>query len=148
MRTTLVALALTVASCCGAPANKPSGNSTGTTAPTTTTAAAAEPPASVELKTLLKDYQDNEVRADSLYKNKVFSFSGKIGDIGVSLGSPFLKIGLTGDQFEHPVVQCMFSKGSNEKLAAMSKGSMVKVRGKVSGLMMLNVVVRDCDTVP
>ena len=42
----------------------------------------------------------------------------------------------------------MFSKGSNEKLAAMSKGSMVKVRGKVSGLMMLNVVVRDCDTVP
>lgn len=143
MRFFVVALALSIASCCNAPPPKKEGSTLGGAA-----SPPSEAPVQVELKTLLKDYQDNEVKGDSLYKGKTFSFSGKINDIGVSLGSPYLKIGLTGEKLEHPAVQCMFDKSSNDKIAAMSKGSAVKVKGKVSGFMMLNVVVRDCDFLP
>jgi hypothetical protein len=102
----------------------------------------------VDLKTLLKDYEANEVRADGLYKGKRVAVSGKINNIGVSLGRPHLIVGLTGDAMEHPALQCNFGKGESEKIATMSKGQAVKVTGKITGFLLLNVVASDCEVAP
>lgn len=130
--------ALLLSGCC---VNAPSGGSAGGTK------SAEEPAVAVDLATLLKDYQDNEVRADGLYKGKRVEIAGKISDIGVSLGRPHLQIGLKGTPHEHPVLQCGFGKGESDKIATLAKGADVKVVGKVGGKI-LHVVASDCQLLP
>ncbi len=134
-------LALWLASCC---VPVPTGDKA---SPGGSPAAEKAPVAAqaVDLKTLLKDYKDNEVRADGLYKGKVVETSGKIADIGVSLGRPHLTINQTGEKLDHPALQCNFGKDQSDKIAQLAKGAPVKVAGKVSGFFVLNVVAGDCE---
>jgi hypothetical protein len=113
-------------------------------------AAAPAAPASaevVELKTLLSEYKDNEVRADAAYKGKLVRVSGKVGDIKKDiLNHPYVTVG-SGAQFEIPTVQCMLEDSSAGAAMQLSKGAKVTVQGNVKGLMM-NVLIDDCVIVP
>jgi len=106
----------------------------------------AEAPKQVDIKTLLREYADNEVRADSSFKGQVILTSGVVDDVKKDItNSIYVTVG-TGKQFEIPQVQCFFDDEHAAKAAALSKGAKVGIRGRVSGLMM-NVVVRDCEFV-
>ena len=103
--------------------------------------ASAQP---VALVTLLKEYKDNEVRADSQFKGKFVRIAGKVGDVKKDFADkPYVTLG-TGAAFEIPQVQCMLSDSSISRASSLSKGSPVEVSGRVDGLMM-NVLMRDCD---
>ncbi|MGK3965053.1 hypothetical protein WMF38_12825 [Sorangium sp. So ce118] len=124
-------------------------------ATTATTAAAAkqEEPApreaaiAVDVKKLLGEYHDNEVRADSAFKGKLVQTSGVVGDVKKDItGSIYVTVG-TGAMLEIPVVQCFVADGEADAAAALSKGQKVTVRGRVDGLMM-NVLVKDCQINP
>jgi len=104
------------------------------------------PPKTVELRTLLAEYADNEVRADSNFKDHVIQTSGVVDDVKKDImNSVYITVG-TGRQFEIPQVQCFVADEHVNKAASLSRGSRVQVRGRVQGLMM-NVLVQDCEIV-
>lgn len=103
-------------------------------------------PEAISLKELLSEYASNEVRADDAYKGHVVEFSGIAGGLQRgTLGGINLTIG-TGKTFERPEVTCFFDQRQTEKVKAINKGERVRVKGKVSGLM-VNVVVDHCELV-
>jgi hypothetical protein len=104
----------------------------------------AEAPKLVEIRTLLREYADNEVRADSNFKDQVIQTAGIVDDVKKDItNSIYVTLG-TGKQFEIPQVQCFFDDAQAQKAASLSKGAKIGVRGRVSGLMM-NVLVKDCE---
>lgn len=129
-----------MAACCSAPPQKEGAGTGAGPAP----AGPAQPAQHVEIKTLLSEYKDNEVRADGAYKGKVIEVSGKAGDIKKDvLNKIYITVG-TGQTLEIPVVQCMVSDAQTAKASALSKGTAVTVKGKVKGKMM-NVILEDCE---
>lgn len=118
---------------------------TGETQPSSALGAAAalEPAQNVELKTLLGEYKDNEVRADGAFKGKRVRVEGKVGDVKKDiLNHAYVTVG-TGQTFEIPTIQCMLDESEVGKAAQLSKGAKVAVEGTVKGLMM-NVLIDDC----
>ena len=112
------------------------------TSSSTTTSSSSDTyssPISVSADQLYREYSDNEIAADTTYKNKSVVVSGTVKSLGKDiLGSPYVVLDagfLLG-------VQCVFSR-SDTSLARVSKGDSISVRGRVSGKMG-NVVVRDC----
>ena len=100
----------------------------------------------VEIRTLLKEYGDNEVRADEAFKGRVIQTSGVVGEVKKDIvGDTYVLVG-TGRQFELPVLQCSLDSNQVKKAAALTKGARVTVRGRVTGLMM-NVQAGDCEVV-
>ncbi len=110
-------------------------------------APAREAAQQVDIKTLLKEYGDNEVRADNAFKGKLVQVTGLVGDVKKDItGGIYVTVG-TGGMLEIPVVQCSIAEGEAPAASALSKGQQVTVRGRVSGLMM-NVQVSDCEINP
>ncbi|GEL72986.1 OB-fold protein [Myxococcus virescens] len=121
-------------------------NRSGASSEGTSAATNRPPPKDVELRSLLSEYSDNEVRADSNFKDHVIQTAGIVDDVKKDImNSVYITVG-TGRQFEIPQVQCYVADDHVNKAANLSKGSRVKVRGRVQGLMM-NVLVRDCEIV-
>ncbi|WP_434042221.1 MULTISPECIES: OB-fold protein [Sorangium] len=141
----------------GAPA-RPVAEAPGAAVPATTQPAAEPAPAKpeapqreaavkVEIKQLLGEYGDNEVRADNAFKGKLVQVTGLVGDVKKDItGGIYVTVG-TGGMLEIPVVQCSISESEAGAASALSKGQRVTVRGRVSGLMM-NVQVSDCEINP
>ncbi|WP_437896743.1 OB-fold protein [Sorangium sp. So ce124] len=101
----------------------------------------------VDIKKLLGEYHDNEVRADGAFKGKLVQVTGLVGDVKKDItGSIYVTVG-TGTMLEIPTLQCFVAEGETGAAAALSKGQKVTVRGRVDGLMM-NVLVKDCEINP
>lgn len=97
-----------------------------------------------ELRQLLAIYEDNELKGDGAYKDKLVRVTGKVGDVKNDIiGDPFITVGTGRGALEIPVVQCSLSESEKTKAANLTKGQSVTVRGRVSGLMM-NVLFDDC----
>jgi hypothetical protein len=95
------------------------------------------------IATLLKEYQDNEVRADTQFKGKYVEVSGKVDDVKKDvIDQMYVTVG-TGKAFEIPQVQCYFDEKQKARASALSKGKPVTVRGRVEGLL-FNVMLKDC----
>jgi hypothetical protein len=98
----------------------------------------------VDIRTLLSEYSDNEVRADSAFKGRYVQVDGIVNDVKRDiLNSIYVTLG-TGRLLEVPQVQCFFSEAQATKAAWLSKGAHISVRGRVDGLM-VNVLLRDCE---
>lgn len=100
----------------------------------------------VTAKTLTKDYSDNEVAADQKYKNKssYFLVSGAIDSISKDFtGTPY--VSLRGNEMFHNV-QARFSDGAVDILATLKKGQTVSFVCTVSGLVVAQVMLRNCET--
>jgi hypothetical protein len=130
---------------------RPTASSSGSTAPTTGVVNAAAPAererrdfTDVQIGTLLSEYKDNEVRADSQFKGKYFRVSGVVDAVAKDMmNSMYVTVG-TGAAFELPKVQCMLRSDQATMASKLSKGSRTSVMGKVEGKMM-NVLLRDCE---
>lgn len=86
------------------------------------------------------------MRADANFKNHVIQTDGVVDDVKKDImNSVYITVG-TGRRFEIPQVQCFVADNQVGKAANLSKGSRVRVRGRVQGLMM-NVLVKDCEIV-
>lgn len=109
-----------------------------------TAAAAATPaPTVVDIHTLLSEYKDNEVRADSTYKGKWIQTDGLVKDVKKGMfDQPYMVLG-TGAVFEIPRVRCKLDAKNAKTAESLSKGTQVTIVGKVHGLM-LDVQLDDC----
>lgn len=82
---------------------------------------------------LFKEYSDNEVAADAKYKGKVVVVSGTVQNIGKDMmDQAYVVIGGSGLM---DGVQCTFTKGENNSVAALTKGVVVNIKGEVTGKM-------------
>ncbi|RCX20846.1 putative nucleic acid binding protein [Anaerobacterium chartisolvens] len=97
----------------------------------------------VTAEELAKAYDDNEVKGNQLYKNKLAEITGKIDSIGEVLGQTYIVLSAEED-FAVTQVQCNFKdKDEIAKIAEMSKGDEVTVVGTIDGKS-LNVSVNKC----
>ncbi len=97
----------------------------------------------VNINSILKAYESNEVGADNQYKGRYIEVTGLIGDIKKDiLDNLYVTIG-TGKQFEIPQIQAFFDDSMNSQLGQLRKGNNITITGKVDGLMM-NVLMKDC----
>jgi hypothetical protein len=102
----------------------------------------AEPAIEVTATQLHKAYHANEVAADAQYKDKHVLVTGTVEGIKKdAFGSPYLSIE-SGQMFMN--LHCTFSRDSAGQLAQVSKGSSVKLAGRVSGMVVGSVMVKDC----
>ncbi len=91
-------------------------------------------------------YDNNKVAADAKYKDKILEVSGIVDSIGKDiLDDPYIT--LKGREYSLFGVQCMFSRASEGELAQVSKGQSITLKGKVSGELIGNVLVRGCTIV-
>ena len=92
---------------------------------------------------IVNEYDNNEIAADSRYKDKYVRISGVANDIGKDiLDSMYVTIG-EGADFELRSVQAFFPDEDEGALAGLRKGSRITVVCRIEGLM-LNVLGRDC----
>ena len=112
---------------------------------TSSSGAAATRSSAVHLNALglLDEYDANEIAANERYNDRVVTLTGIVTDIGADiLGTPYLTLpGRGGLSF----VQCMFDdQREARRLVNLTKGQRVTVQGRVSGKMLMNVILRDC----
>lgn len=112
-------------------------------APSSEPIAEVRPDLKIDAKTLLAEYSDNEVRADSKFKQKFVEVRGTVGEVKKDLtGEVYVTVG-TGADVEIPMLQCFAKQGALADFAALSREHDVVVRGRIDGLMM-NVLAKDC----
>ena len=102
-----------------------------------------KPALSVNAFQLVNDYKSNEIAADGRYKGKVLEVSGTIESIAKDIMDTMYVSLEGGGEFEMRGVQCYFADSENSKLAKLSKGQQITIRGKCDGLMM-NVLIKEC----
>ncbi|MGZ3457363.1 MAG: OB-fold protein [Archangium sp.] len=101
----------------------------------------------VELRTLLAEYTDNEVRADAAYKGQLIQTTGVVEDVKRDiLNTAYVIVG-TGRRYETRQVQCFVDEDQAKAVASLTQGSRITIRGRVAGLMLINVHVKDCELV-
>lgn len=98
----------------------------------------------ISSKTLSIEYDKNEIAADGQFKNKTLLIRGKIKAISKDVfGNPFLSLpGKNSFQGVH----AKFNEKNLQELAALKKGESVDVICKISGLVVGDVMARDCTT--
>lgn len=97
-------------------------------------------PDSIAAAKLYQEYEANEIAADKKYKGKKMRISGKVESIGKDvLNEPYITL-YAGDAAFH--VQCYLNDGAQAEI--LKKGDTIVLDGEVSGLSVLNVLVKDC----
>lgn len=90
---------------------------------------------------LYAGYRNNEVAADEKFKGKKLAITGTISDIGKDIADqPYISFRV--DDFES--VTCYFDNENVKAISKLSKGEKITVVGKCGGLILTNVVIRDC----
>jgi hypothetical protein len=101
-----------------------------------------EKPIVIDAVELSKAFNDNEIKANKDYEDKIAKISGEISDIGEVLGSTYVV--LAGVDMAFVDIQCFFKdKAEIDKIADKSKGDKVTIIGKIEGKS-INVDVKNC----
>lgn len=147
-----VAFLLAALLACGKKA--PSSDSSSPAPGTTAASVGAGGPAAAETATLVAapilthDYKSNEVKADATWKGKLVQIAGVVGEVKKDFtDSIYVTLGGRG-QFELENVHCMMRSDQAGAAADLVKGKAVFMRGRVKGLVIVSVIVEDCEIVP
>jgi RNA polymerase subunit RPABC4/transcription elongation factor Spt4 len=87
-------------------------------------------------------YEENEVKADSLYKGKTVRITGVINDIGKDILTDEPYITFAGDEYGFTGIQIYFNRAERGKIVNLSKGRTVTIVGKCDGKL-INVFIRN-----
>lgn len=99
-------------------------------------------PIAVDAQDLYSSFNSNQVAADQQYKDRIVSITGLVQNVGRDiLGTPYVMLA-SGKPYAVWGVQCLFSTSDEAKLARLTKGQKITVRGKVTGYL-INVIVED-----
>lgn len=96
----------------------------------------------------VQEYNDNEVRADEQYKNKLVVLYGTIEDIGKDIvDSTYITLS-DGQKYSLKNAQCMFDdEGEIHKVANLQKGDKVRIVGKCRGESLTIPLLKNCHIV-
>lgn len=102
-----------------------------------TTQTSTEAPVEISASELIKAYVDNEVKADTLYDDKILKITGYVNRISqtdnlIMDNEPIIYIG-TGNDIE-ACVRCYISADQKNIVAELEQGDKITVKGNCSGL--------------
>jgi len=98
----------------------------------------------ITARKLYAEYEENEIKADEKYKDTWLEVSGEIKDFGKDIfDNPYIII-KSGDEHSLGGVQCNIFDSEKPKVSKLSKGQLVIIKGKNSGMEMMSVVLNDC----
>jgi len=97
----------------------------------------------VESSKYQKDYEDNEVRADQSYLNKIFAVNGKVLSIDKSLGNVY-SIKLEGSRSMFSAPRAIMIDKYVPWMANLSKGQEVSLVCTGGGLWATSAIVKAC----
>lgn len=85
----------------------------------------------VDVDTLIKDYEDNEIAADEIYKNKKYEITGPVYDIGEMLGN--ISVTLSNEEFAVVAVRLNLKDKDKDHIAKLKKGEEITIIGIIEG---------------
>lgn len=140
MRKLLLPLILLLAGC-STPTPPSLSQKPNDAAPTHSTTPA---PVTIEISAvkLLKEYDENEVKADAAYKGKTLIVAGKVNRVGSYFDEP-LAIQIEGAMSILDVI-CSCDEPQRASLANLNKGQTVKVKGVNQGKG-VGIVLKNCE---
>lgn len=96
----------------------------------------------VDAEQIALDYENNEIAADEKYEDKIITVNGVVGEVNKDiLGNYSLELEISTVQ----MFICKFSEDKKEKLSKLTKGQKVKIQGKFSKTIYLDM--DDCDLI-
>jgi hypothetical protein len=99
----------------------------------------------ISAEQLYNEYQANEIRADSMYKEKTLRVTGKIVDFNIGVfGSQYITLDTGHVFFSLGGVDCHLSSSETEKAANLSKGQRITVVGIGNGYSLDTIYLRRC----
>jgi len=97
---------------------------------------------SVSASDLYTQYDENEVNADKLYKDKLLQLSGVVDSVSVTLGQIQVIIN-DGQEWSLVMVFCDFEDYQSDAVSALKKGDNVIIQGRCRGKA-LTPALDDC----
>ncbi|MDR0841435.1 MAG: hypothetical protein LBN26_08670 [Christensenellaceae bacterium] len=103
---------------------------------------------SVTATELSEAYKANEVAADKKYKGQWLTVTGTVDSIGVTLGDTYVILANDKDDWAIVnLIQCTVTEDTIDAVAELSKGDVITLQGKCSGLSFY-VSVDNCIIIP
>jgi TPR repeat protein len=106
----------------------------------------------IPAKNLITEVDQNQMRFDKNYKEKIITIEGFVDDIEEKKGTYVLKIYGERDALRNPFkfIECHFEKKHEDALLDLNKGDTVRVRGTYKGKQQFqlgSLVLFDCEIV-
>jgi len=106
------------------------------------------PPANVikvDANAVYREYDGNEVAADTKYKDQWLDVTGTVQEIGKdAFDNSYVNFTCDSNQFMSSF-HCFFSDAHKGDLAKLTKGQQVTIRGKCAGFVIKTVQLKDCE---
>jgi hypothetical protein len=97
----------------------------------------------VTAKQLIKEFEDNEVKANKKYKDKKIKITGEVATIGQNSSDTYIHL-TSGKILGLTNITCNLKNTEDEKAETLNKGDNVAVVGIVKE-MIWNITVNDCE---
>ena len=103
-----------------------------------------EPELSISATELINAYNENEVKADKMYKGKIVEVNGIVDGIDSDMDDKAVVRLCDGDEFSIYTVSCYIDDENQNKACELKKGENVKIVGKAYGEIIGQPIIKDC----
>ena len=103
-----------------------------------------EPELSISATELINAYNENEVKADKMYKGKIVEVNGIVDAIDSGIDDKAIVRLSDGDEFSFDNVQCCIDDENQDKACELKKGENVTIIGKADGEIAGTPFIKDC----
>lgn len=101
-----------------------------------------EPATKTTVEELLRAYNENEIRADRMYKGELLAVTGTVESVNHVLGGPYIVL-VDPDGKQAGGLHCNFPRGQAERLLHIHKGEKVELVCTGAGKM-FHVILDAC----
>ena len=103
-----------------------------------------EPELSISATELINAYNENEVKADKMYKGKIVEVNGIVDGIDSGIDDKAIVRLSNGDEFSFDNVQCCIDDENQNNACELKKGENVIIIGKADGEIAGTPFIKDC----
>ena len=103
-----------------------------------------EPELSISATELINAYNENEVKADKMYKGKIVEVTGIVDGIDSDIDDKAVVRLSDGDKFSIYTVSCYIDDENQDNACELKKGENVTIIGKADGEIIGEPVIKDC----
>ena len=103
-----------------------------------------EPELSISATELINAYEENEVKADKMYKGKIVEVNGIVDGIDSDMDDKAVVRLSDGDEFSIYTVSCRIDDENQDKACELEKGQNVTIVGEADGEVIGMPFIKDC----
>ncbi|NNC03066.1 hypothetical protein HJC10_09430 [Corallococcus exiguus] len=98
----------------------------------------------MDIGLFLREYGASELRADANYRGRIIQTTGYADDLGRdALNSIYIVLSSAGGA-EPTNLHCHVGESQLQRVAKLSRGAHITVRGRVTGLTLGSIIVCNC----